>query len=66
MLKVVPEVPNPLLIFFNSCFFILFQLDGSSFLLFPIIYLNLGFLPFTVDSLYILLLLLDSLVLRNK
>ena len=55
VLKVVPEVPQPLLIFLNSCFFILFQLDVYFFLLFQIIALSPGFLPVTVDSLNILL-----------
>ena len=33
MFKVVPEVPKPLLIFLNSCFFILFLLNVYFFLL---------------------------------
>ena len=57
-LKVVPEFPKPLLIFFfflNSCFFILFWLDGYFFLLCQIVYLSPSFLPFTVSLLFILL-----------
>ena len=53
--KVVPEFPKPLLIFSSSCFFILFQLNAYFFLLFQIIDLSPGFLPFTVGSLYIFL-----------
>ena len=53
--KIVPEVPNPLLIFLNSCFFILVWMDVYFFLLFQIIDLSPGFLPFTVGSLYIFL-----------
>ena len=44
MFKVVPEVPKPLLIFLNSCFFILFQLDVY-FLLVQIADLSFSFLP---------------------
>ena len=55
MFKVVPEVPKPLLIFLNSCFFILVQLDVNFFLLFQIVDLSPGFLPFAVGSLYIFL-----------
>ena len=55
MFKVVLEVPKPLLIFLNSYLFILFWLDVSFFLLFQIIDLSPGFLPFTVGSLYIFL-----------
>ena len=52
-LNVVPEVPNPLLIFLNSGFFILFQLNIYFFLLFQIIALSPSFLSFTVSSLCI-------------
>ena len=55
MFQVVPEFPKPLLIFLNSCFFILFWLDVSFFLLFQIIDMSPEFLPFTVASLYVLL-----------
>ena len=55
MFKVVPEVPKPLFIFLNSCFFILFQLNIYIFLILQIIGLSPGFLPFTVGSLYIFL-----------
>ena len=55
MFKVVPEVPKPLFIFLNSCFFILFQLDVYFFLLFQIVDSSPGFLPVTVGSLNILL-----------
>ena len=55
-IKVVPEVPKPLLIFLNSCFFILFWLNVYFFLLFQITDLSLGFLLFTVESLYIFLI----------
>ena len=48
--KVVPKVPKPLLIFLNSCFFILFWLNVSFFLLDQTIDLSPGFLPFTVGS----------------
>ena len=41
--------------FLSSCFFILFQLNVYFSLLVQIIYMNPGFLPFTVGSLYILL-----------
>ena len=53
--KVVPEVSQLLLIFLNSCFFILFRLDVYFFLLFQIFDVSPSFLPFTVGSLYILL-----------
>ena len=53
--EVVPEIPKPLPIFLNSCFFILFQLDVYFFLLFQIIDLSPSFLPITVGSLNILL-----------
>ena len=52
MFKVVPEVPKTLLIYLNSCFFILVQLDVHFFLLFQIVDLSPGFLPF-FGSLYI-------------
>ena len=52
--QVVPEVRKSLFTFLNSCFFILFWLDVYLFLLFQIIDLSPGFLPFTVGSLYIL------------
>ena len=55
MYKVVPEVSKPLLIFLNSCFFILFQLNVYFSLLLQIIDLNPSFLPFTVGSLSIFL-----------
>ena len=55
MFKVVPEAPKTLLIFCNSCFFILFCLNVYFFLLFQIVDLSPGFLPFTVGSLYIFL-----------
>ena len=47
--KVVLEVPNPLLIFLNSYFFILIWLNVYFFLLLQIIDLSPGFLPITVD-----------------
>ena len=50
--KGVLEVPKPLLIFMNSCFFILFWLNVYFFVLLQIIDLSSGFLPFSVDSLY--------------
>ena len=53
--KITPEVPKPFLIFLNSCFFILFQLNVYLSLLFWIVDLSSGFLPFTVGSLYIFL-----------
>ena len=53
--KVVPEVPKPLIIFLNSCFFILFWLNVYFLLLFLIIDLGCSFLSLTVGSLYILL-----------
>ena len=52
MFKVVLEVPKPLLLFLNSCFFILFQLDVYFFLLLQVIDLSPDFLPFTVGSPY--------------
>ena len=55
MLKVVPEVPKPLLIFPNSCFFILFWLTVYFFLLLQTVDLSPSFLLFTVGSLYIFL-----------
>ena len=55
MFKDVLEVPKPLLIFPNSCFFILLWLDVYFFLLFQIIDLSPGFLPVIVGSLNILL-----------
>ena len=54
-LKVVPEVPKLVLIFWSSCFFILFWLNVYFFLLFQIVDLNTSFLPITVGSLCILL-----------
>ena len=56
MFKIVTEVPKPLLIFLNSCFFILFWFNVYFFLLVQIIDLSAGFLPFTVGSLYILII----------
>ena len=53
--KVVPEVSQPLLIFLNSCFFILLQLNVYFFPLFQIVVLSPSFLLFTVGSLYIFL-----------
>ena len=55
MFKVVLEVPEPLLMFLNSCFFILFWLNVYLFLLLQIVDMSPSFLPFTVGSLYILL-----------
>ena len=46
------EVPKPLLIFLNSCFFILFWLNVSFFLLVHTIDLSPSFLLVTVGSLY--------------
>ena len=54
-LIVVPEGPKPLLIFLNSCFFILFQLDVYFFLLFQIVVLSPSLLPFSFGSLNIFL-----------
>ena len=54
-LKDVLEVPKPLLIFLNSCFFILFWLSVSFFFLVQTVDLTTGFLPITVGSLYIFL-----------
>ena len=51
LLKVVLEVPKPLLTFLNSCFFILFWLNVYFFLVLQIVDLSPSFLPFTVDSL---------------
>ena len=53
--KDVLEVPKPLLIFLNSCFFILFWLNVYFFLLVQIIDLSPSFLAFSVGLLYILL-----------
>ena len=53
--KVVPEVPKPVLIFLNSCFFIVLCLNVYFFLLVQIVYVSPSFLPFTVGSLYSLL-----------
>uniref|UniRef100_K9IGT3 Uncharacterized protein n=1 Tax=Desmodus rotundus TaxID=9430 RepID=K9IGT3_DESRO len=53
--QVVPEVPKPLLIFLNSCFFILFWLDVYFFLLLHIVDRSPGFLLFTLGPLYIFL-----------
>ena len=55
LLKLSPEVPQPLLIFLNSCFFILFWLDVYLFLLFQTFDLSPDFLSVTVSSLYIFL-----------
>ena len=55
MFQVVPENPQPLFVFLDSCFFILIQLDVYFFLLFQIVALNPGFLLVTVGSLNILL-----------
>ena len=55
--KVALDVPQPLLIFLNFCFFILSWLNVYFFLLFQTIYLSPSFLPFTVGSLYIFLYL---------
>ena len=55
MFKVVPENPQPLFIFLNSCSLILFRLDVYFFLLLQIVALSPGFLPVTVGSLNILL-----------
>ena len=49
------EVPKPVLIFLRSCFFILFWLTVSFFLLLQTVDLSPGFLPVTVGSLYIFL-----------
>ena len=54
MFQVVPEIPQPLFILLNSCFFILFQLYVYFFLLFQIVDLSPGFPPVTVGSLNIL------------
>ena len=59
--KVVLEVPKPLLIFLNSCSFILFWLGVSFFLLFQTVDLCPGFLPVTVGSLYFPLFYFHSL-----
>ena len=53
MVKVVPDIPQPLLISFNCCFFILFWLNVYFFLLLQIVHLGPSFLPFTVGSLCI-------------
>ena len=42
-LKVVPEVPEPLLIFWDSCFFILFWLNVSSFCSKPLTWVPVSF-----------------------
>ena len=54
MFKVVLEVPK-LLIFLNSCFFILFWLNVYFFLLLQTVDLSPSFLLVTVGSLYIFL-----------
>ena len=51
----VLEVPQLLLIFLKSCFFILFWLNVYFFLLFQIVDLRPSFLPCNVGSLYIFL-----------
>ena len=53
--QVVLEVPKGLLIFLSSCFFILFCLNVSCFLLLQTVDLSPSFLPITVGSLYIFL-----------
>ena len=53
--QVVPEIPQPLFIFLDSCFFILIQLDVYFFLLFQIVALSPGFIPVTGGSLNTLL-----------
>ena len=53
--KVVPEIPKPIFIFLNSCFFFLSWLNGYFYLMFQIVNLNPSFLPFTVGSLWIFL-----------
>ncbi|KAF6114477.1 hypothetical protein HJG60_010471 [Phyllostomus discolor] len=55
MFKVVLEVPKPLPMVLNSCFFILFWLNVSFFLLVQTVDLSPGFLPVTIGSLYIFL-----------
>ena len=55
MFKVVPEVPKSLLIFLNSCFFIVLWLNVYFFLLVHTIDLSPSLLPFTVGSLYLFL-----------
>ena len=55
--KDVLEVPKPLLMFLNSCFFILFWLNAYFLHLVQTVDLSPGFLPFTVGSLYIFLYL---------
>ena len=52
MFKVVPEVPKPLLIFLNSCFFILFWLNVYFFLLVQTVDLSPSFLPFAVPCIF--------------
>ena len=52
MFKVVPEVPQPLLIFLNSCFFILFWLNVYFFLLVQTVDLSPSFLPFAVPCIF--------------
>ena len=51
--KVVPEVPQPLLISLNSCFFILFWLNVYFSFLVQIVDWSLDFLSATAGSLYI-------------
>ena len=51
----MPQRFLSLLIFLNSCFFILFWLNLYFYLLFQIFDLSHGFLPFSASSLYILL-----------
>ena len=53
MFKVVLDVAKPLLIFWSSCFFILFWLNVYFFLLVQTIDSNPGLIPVTVGSLYI-------------
>ena len=55
MFKVVLEVPKPLLMFLNSCLFILFWLNVYFSLLVQTVDLSPGFLPIPVGSLYIFL-----------
>ena len=55
MFKVVPEVPKPLFIFLNSCFFILFWSNVYFFHLLQTVVMSPDFLPFSVGSLYIFL-----------
>ena len=53
MFNVVLEVPKSLLIFLNSCFFIVLWLNVYFFLLVHTVVFSLSFFPFTVDSLYL-------------